>query len=144
MAGQKNIVHKILIVDDDQDDRGFLADALLEIDPRIEIFELEDGISLMSSLIDNAEIPDIIFLDINMPGKDGLQCLKEIKMQDGNLKRVKIIMLSTSSDPEDIETAHEFGASFYAVKPSSFDVMKLFLKEVMNMNLDNRRKFRLI
>lgn len=146
MAGKKNSTHKILIVDDDQDDRGFLADALLEIDPYIEIFELEDGISLMSSLLDNPEIPDIIFLDINMPGKDGLQCLKEIKMQDGDLKRVKIIMLSTSSDPEDIETAEVFGASFYAVKPSSFDVMKLFLKEVINMdwNLENRRKFRLI
>lgn len=53
----------------------------------------------MSSLVDNASIPDIIFLGISMPGKDGLQCVKEIKMQDGDLKRVKMIMLSASSDP---------------------------------------------
>ncbi|MFC0776954.1 response regulator [Flavobacterium sp. HJSW_4] len=146
MDNQKN-THKILIVDDDQDDRDFLIDALLEIDPDIVINELADGISLMNSLLENSEkIPDIIFLDINMPGKSGLQCLKEIKMHNGNLKNVRVIMLSTSSDPSDIETAHELGASYYAVKPNSLGTMRSFLEKIINMdwNIQSPYQFRLI
>ncbi|MFB9080103.1 response regulator [Flavobacterium procerum] len=135
-------------MDDDQDDRDFLADALLAVNPDAAVKQLEDGMYLMENLQGNKEeLPDLIFLDINMPGKSGLECLREIKMQDGNLKNVKVIMLSTSSDPSDIESAQELGASFYAVKPNSFQVMRLFLSEVMKMDwnlLDNRKKFRLI
>jgi DNA-binding NarL/FixJ family response regulator len=148
MDALKNTSHNIFIVDDDEDDRDFLADALLEVDPDVEIKQLEDGMYLMESLLCRSElIPDLIFLDINMPGKSGLECLKEIKMQDGDLKNIKVIILSTSSDPSDIKSAHELGASFYAVKPNSFEVMRLFLSEVMKMDwnlLESRQKFRLI
>ncbi len=148
MAAPKNTFRNIFIVDDDEDDRDFLADVLLEVDPDAVIKQLEDGMYLMESLLESkVVIPDLIFLDINMPGKSGLECLKEIKMQDGDLKNVKVIILSTSNDPSDIESAHELGASFYAVKPNSFQLMRLFLSEVMNMDwnfLDNRQKFRLI
>ncbi|WP_281233782.1 response regulator [Flavobacterium gelatinilyticum] len=148
MAVPKNTSRHIFIVDDDEDDRDFLADALLDVDPDAIIRQLEDGMYLMKSLLESkAVVPDLIFLDINRPGKSGLECLREIKMQDGNLKYVNVIMLSTSSGPSDIESARELGASFYAVKPNSFEVMRLFLSEVMKMDwnlLDNRKKFRLI
>lgn len=148
MDASKNTSRNIFIVDDDQDDREFLVDALLEFDPDAVIKQLEDGMYLMESLLESKEVmPDLIFLDINMPGKSGLECLREIKIQDGDLKDVKVIMLSTSSDPSDIESAHKLGASFYAVKPNSLQVMKLFLSTVMKMDwnlLDNRQNFRLI
>ena len=91
---------------------------------------------------------DLLFLDINMPGKSGLECLEEIRNSEGVLKEVNIVMLSTSNDPENIQKALELGATCYAVKPSSFEKLKSLLKEVLSMDLvgiiKDRRKFLII
>ena len=96
----------------------------------------------------NSTSVDAVFLDINMPGKSGLECLKEIRNSEGVLKEVNIVMLSTSSDPENIQKALELGATCYAVKPSSFEKLKSLLKEVLSMDLvgiiKDRRKFLII
>lgn len=138
----------IYIADDDEDDRSFISEAILEVDPLIILREARDGMELMQIIDTLADpLPDVIFLDINMPGKGGFDCLQEIRKQDGHLKEVKVIMLSTSSDPLDIEKALELGANFYAVKPSRFDALKLFLEEVLHMDWKMakiKKKFRLI
>lgn len=139
----------IYLADDDSDDREFFADALLEIDPDTILKQAEDGMYLMANLftLSNSELPEFIFLDINMPGKSGLECLEEIRKKD-NLKQVNIIMLSTSSDPENISRAMELGATFYVVKPSCFERLKSLLEEVLCMSListvEENRKFLLV
>ena len=62
-----------------------------------------------------------------MPKKNGFDCLEEIRKHEGELKEVPVIILSTSSEPANIESAKELEASFYAVKPSRFDILKSFL-----------------
>jgi len=139
----------IYLADDDSDDRDFFADALLEADPNTVLRQFGDGMYLMDGLfaLSYTELPEIIFLDINMPRKSGLECLEEIRNNE-NLKEVHVIMLSTSNDPENISKALEMGATFYAVKPSSYEKLKSILEDVLSMNLvgiiEEKRKFLLL
>lgn len=140
----------IYLADDDSDDRDFFMDAILEIDPDVILKQAEDGMCLMDNLqtLSTTELPEFIFLDINMPGKSGLECLEEIRNQTGGLKEVNVVMLSTSNDPENIQKALELGATFYAVKPSSFEKLKSILEDILNMDLVSafaeNRKFLLV
>ncbi|MNE43140.1 Response regulator rcp1 [compost metagenome] len=140
----------IYLADDDSDDREFFADAMAEIDHEIILKQAPDGMYLMENLlaICSSEIPVMIFLDINMPGKSGLECLREIRSCEGTLKEVSVIMLSTSSDPENIQRALELGATCYAVKPSSFEKLKSMLREILSMKIggtiDGNKKFLLL
>ncbi|RZJ63965.1 MAG: response regulator, partial [Flavobacterium sp.] len=77
------------------------------------------------------EVPEIVFLDINMPGKSGFDCLQEIRCAQGHLDRMRIIMLSTSGTPENIKRSFELGADLYAVKPSTFAELKEMLGEIL-------------
>jgi CheY-like chemotaxis protein len=131
------------------DDREFFADAVMEIDPDVILKEAEDGMYLMDDLlrISPGDLPDFIFLDINMPRKTGLECLEEIRNHE-NLRVVNVVMLSTSNDPDNIQKAMELGATFYAVKPSCFEKLKSILDEILGMNLvsalGESRKFLLV
>lgn len=127
----------IYLADDDSDDRDFFTDAIREIDPGVILKVAQDGVELIDNLLalSGAELPDFIFLDINMPRKSGLECLEEIRNHKGGLKKVNVVMLSTSSDPENIQRARQMGAAFYAVKPSSFEKLKSLLGEILSMNL---------
>lgn len=151
MAFEKyNSKRFIYMADDDSDDREFFADALLEIEPDVVLKQVPDGMHLMDDLVAlaNSEIPEFVFLDINMPGKSGLECLAEIRSSGGELKDVNIVMLSTSSDPGNIQKASELGATFYAVKPNCFERLKSLLEEVLSMSLvgsiEQKKKFLLV
>lgn len=142
-----NLQKKIYLADDDADDRLMFAEALLEVDNSIVLTQAEDGKELLDILHnDSNELPEIIFLDINMPKVDGFECLEEIK-QNSKLKKLLIIMLSTSADPVTIDRTLEMGASFYAVKPNSFEGLKKLILKVLQMNWDENfqnEKFRLV
>jgi len=151
MAFEKHNSRRFIYqADDDSDDREFFADAVLEIDQSVILRQATGGMDLMDSLhaLSGSELPEFIFLDINMPGKSGLECLAEIRSSEGDLKEVSIVMLSTSGDPENIQKASELGATFYAIKPSCFGKLKSLLEEVLSMNLvgavQEKKKFLLI
>ncbi|WP_163409846.1 response regulator [Flavobacterium ajazii] len=137
MASENNkFLKSIYLADDDEDDRMLFIEAIQEVDQSIAVTEAKDGQQLLDILnSDSLNLPEIIFLDINMPGKGGFECLQEIRNSNTDLKSVNIIMLSTSSSSLSIDKAFELGASFYAVKPSTFDGLKKLIKKTLEMNL---------
>mgnify|MGYP003586598035 CR=1 FL=1 len=138
----------IFIADDDIDDRSIFAEALSELEPNVLLTEFEDGLQLMNALHSESSIPDILFLDINMPKYTGLQCLEMMKGTQSKFADIPVIILSTSNDPVTIQTAFDLGASFYAVKPASYNEIKFFLDTVMKMDwisdISDIKSFRLI
>ncbi len=75
----------------------------------------------------------VVFLDINMPKKNGLEVL-EVLRKDEKFKKVPVIMLSTSSDARVIDKALELGANLYAIKPTSYDILKNIIVKIIHIN----------
>ncbi|HQU90966.1 MAG TPA: response regulator [Pyrinomonadaceae bacterium] len=118
----------ILMADDDADDRMLTRDALEESRVLNELRFVEDGEELMEYLTRNGKYanpedsprPGLILLDLNMPKKDGREALKEIK-SDPNLRRIPVVIMTTSQAEEDIFRSYDFGASSFITKPVTFD-----------------------
>jgi len=110
----------VFLVDDDLDDQMLFRDAIVEIDPAIEVLTAVNGVQALKKLtIEMVTKPDYIFIDLNMPLMNGLQCLKEIKQLPGFL-HVPVVIYSTSSYEKDIQQTADHGAFHYIVKPFSF------------------------
>ena len=119
----------ILLADDDADDRSFFHQALTESHIPAKLTTVEDGQQLTHFLSGVAEPPppDIIFLDINMPFKNGKSCLLEIR-QETKFDSVVVVMYSTSSERKDIDETFTYGANMYIIKPASFEAQINMLK----------------
>jgi CheY-like chemotaxis protein len=115
---------KILLADDDSDDCLFFRKALEELLLPAHLTIVPDGEQLMNYLSENSEnLPDILFLDISMPRKNGLDCLSEIK-QNKKLKDLPVVILSTSNSKDTISMVFEIGAHVYIHKPGDFTQLK--------------------
>ncbi|NUY79485.1 response regulator [Flavobacterium sp. MAH-1] len=133
MIHDKNIV-EILLVDDDQDDRSIFSDALSELKIETSLNMLEDGRDLVAYLEDTKnKRPDILFLDLNMPYKSGVECLKEIRTID-KFKDLSVAIYSTSNSEKDMEDTFINGANIYIRKPNDFTQLKKVLTEVLSIN----------
>lgn len=130
----ENGLIKVLLADDDEDDRLIFKEAFGEIKIKTTIKTVKDGVELMNYLNRNRDkLPHILFLDLNMPRKNGLDCLNEIKRSD-NLKDIPVAIYSTSASEEDIEDTFVKGASVYIKKPNDFGTLKKILEEVIAIN----------
>ena len=110
----------ILLADDDEDDRYFFSNALKEIPVPTHLTTVVDGEQLMDYLSINSEnLPDVLFLDINMPRKNGIDCLSEIK-HNKKLKDLSVVMFSTNNSRDAISTLFKSGAQVYIHKPNDF------------------------
>lgn len=124
----------ILLADDDEDDRFLFADACKEISLKTVLHVVHDGFQLMEYLrLTTNELPHIIFLDINMPFKSGLECLEEIKSNE-RLKDIPIAILSSSVYEENIERAFHFDAHIYIQKPYSFSEIRETIQAVISID----------
>lgn len=129
----KELIH-ILLADDDEDDRLFFKEAFDEIKIKTKVSIVNDGVELMEHLNrDENQLPHILFLDLNMPRKSGIDCLLEIKRLD-HLKDIPIAIYSTSSSEQDIEETFIQGANVYIKKPSDFNTLKKILEQVITLN----------
>ncbi len=119
------------MADDDDDDRGFFQDALAEINTKCNLVMVDSGDKLVNYFKAGNPLPDIIFLDINMPVKNGLECLKYLKETHPS-DEFHVVMLSTSVTLKDIDTSYELGASLYIQKPGSFNDLVSYLDYCIN------------
>jgi len=128
-----NALH-ILLADDDEDDRLFFKDALDEVRVKTVVTTVNDGVELMNYLNQpDVRLPNVVFLDLNMPMKGGMECLREIR-SDNRLKGLSIAIYSTSASEEDIEETFVKGANIYIKKPNDFNELKRVLSEVVSIN----------
>jgi CheY-like chemotaxis protein len=128
MKPKKNI----FLADDDADDRLLFEEALREISDGTQLTMAHDGQQLMT-ILENAGLPDVIFLDLNMPRKNGMECLLELK-QSPKLKHIPIVIFSTSTQLEMIDKVYEGGAHYYISKPRNFVVLKNIIRQILGMN----------
>jgi CheY-like chemotaxis protein len=127
----------ILYAEDDPEDRMLVEDAMEESRLANEMHFVEDGEELMDYLyrrgkytgLSDKPLPGLILLDLNMPKKDGREALEEIKA-DPDLKRIPIVVLTTSKAEEDILSTYDLGVSGFIIKPVTFESLVSLLKTV--------------
>ena len=122
----------ILLADDDADDCMFFENAIEELSIPAKIVAVHNGEAAMEWLTNTKILPNVIFLDINMPCKNGAECLEEIKAIE-HLQNIPIVVISTSLENDIIATLHKNGALFYIRKPSLFAHLKTLLLHVINL-----------
>ena len=122
---------KIWLADDDPDDREIFGDAIKELLLSSELHVFSGGEALLAAF-DSGPLPDILFLDINMPC-NGFDCLKEIR-EKRQLKKLPIIIFSSSGNPKDVADSYSCGANLFYRKPSSFKQLIAGLKNLLFMN----------
>ena len=121
----------LLLVDDDVDDHEIFSTALENVYPLVSLTTSENGVDAFRKLSEQPSLPEIIFLDINMPVMNGLQFLTEIKKNE-DLKKIPVIIYTTTSAPETITLARQLGANHFISKPENFSHLEVLLKETLN------------
>jgi CheY-like chemotaxis protein len=127
----------ILLADDDEEDRMLAADALAESRVVNDLRFVEDGDELLDYLYHRGKYaeahsspqPGLILLDLNMPRKDGREALREIKA-DPDLRRIPVVVLTTSQAEEDIYRTYDLGANSFITKPVSFDGLVNVMRDI--------------
>jgi len=123
----------ILYVDDDRDDCELFTEAFHNIDQSIVCLTATDGQHALQLLAAVAELPDYIFLDVNMPVMDGKSCLVELKNNE-RFKNIPVVIYSTTADKDEISELYKLGASFFIHKPNNYaalcETLEMFIKPV--------------
>jgi len=127
----------ILLADDDEEDRMLAADALAASRVVNDLRFVEDGDDLLDYLYNRGRFsnaaeaprPGLILLDLNMPRKDGREALREIKA-DPELRRIPIVVLTTSKAEEDIYRTYDLGANSFITKPVSFEGLVAVMRDI--------------
>jgi CheY-like chemotaxis protein len=141
MNQQKTVVSdipiNILLADDDIDDRYFFNKVLQSLPIQTKLETVENGENLMIYLAENSEnLPDILFLDLNMPRKNGMECLSEIK-KDEKLKNLPVIIYSTHQHERNSDKLYEKGAHYYVRKTDMIELAKA-LQYILNLMVENK------
>lgn len=128
---------RVFVADDDQDDCVVLTDALAEATIQTDLTCFSNGVLLMEGLKSGINFPHVLLLDLNMPLKDGMDCLNEIRA-DRALDKIVIIIYSTSAQPEAVESAFRAGANLFIKKPDSFTKLKIVMDRMLDLYLNSK------
>lgn len=123
----------VLLIDDDIDDRMIFGEVLKELAPDIMYHEAINGEDALLKL-NNDLVPDLIFVDLNMPRVDGKQFLAEIQQQE-HLKHIPVVIYTTSSHESDKKETRELGASYFLTKPNSLHELTHILVDLLQQKL---------
>lgn len=130
----KNEILHVLLADDDKEDRSDFIEAFETLKIKTKVYTVKNGAELMEYLNNPSAItPHLLFLDLNMPKKSGLECLIEIKKME-RLKNLTVVIFSTSSSKNDIEDTFLNGANVYLKKPAHLTVLKKALSHILTIN----------
>jgi CheY-like chemotaxis protein len=119
----------ILAAEDDLEDFEFFQEAIFKINPSIIVFRADTGVRVLEILKNGVFIPDIIFLDINMPRMDGHACFKELRNNE-QYRKIPVVVYSTSKNVKEISHFQSQGATFL-VKPDNFDQLVKSLEVIL-------------
>jgi len=121
----------ILLADDDSDDCFFFKEALVGSPIPTHLTTVPDGEHLMNFLLNKThQLPDVLFLDLNMPRKNGFECLSEIKLSS-KLKLLPVVVFSTSFEKEVVSQLYQNGAHYFMRKPSEFSQFKKIILQTL-------------
>jgi DNA-binding response OmpR family regulator len=117
----------ILMIDDDEEDFTLVKEALASRGLKVDLYWAEDGDEAMNFLLRrgeyaNAQTPNLILLDLNMPGKDGFEVLRDLKARQ-DLRKIPVVILTSAVDDKSVSRGYNIGASSFMLKPLSFDEM---------------------
>jgi len=129
----------VLLADDDEDDCLFFKEIIDDLPFISTLSAVNSGSDLMRLLYQTADnLPDILFLDLNMPGKTGFDCLVEIK-GNNRLKHLPVVIFSTSMDPVVADSLYRHGAHYYLRKPGEFSKLKELIHRAILLLLNEDR-----
>jgi CheY-like chemotaxis protein len=134
LAGNPSLtktITNIVLAEDDIDDQNIFQIALEEIDTSVQVRFVANGKELLQ-LLQNHE-PDIIFLDLEMPYKNGLECLVDIR-SNPQLADIPVIVFSSTTKPANIQTAYEMGAHLFFIKPPIYSDYLSSIKAIFKLN----------
>lgn len=121
----------ILLVEDDEDDQYFFTDAVSRIENAVLQGIAINGEDALEKLNSDTQLPDIIFMDINMPRMNGIECLTEI-IGNPKLKDIPVIMLTSSN--EEMEEARTIGAKAFMKKPNQLLDLQMGIQKMINLD----------
>jgi CheY-like chemotaxis protein len=125
------IITSIILAEDDIDDQNIFQLALQEIDSSVQIEFATNGRQLLTLL--QIKKPDLLFLDLDMPYKNGLECLMEMK-NNPDLEKIPVIVFSSTTKPSNIQTAYEMGACLFFIKPPVYSDYLSSIKAIFKLN----------
>jgi CheY-like chemotaxis protein len=129
-------LYNIFYADDDLDDQEVFREVMAEINEDIFIFTQNNGDELLNLLKSPPPRPHVVFLDLNMPVKNGYDVLKEIR-QSEKFRHLPVIIFSTSGDEDAISRTRNLGATLYVQKPDDYNELKQILRELLAINWEN-------
>ena len=121
-------LRNVLLAEDDADDRELFLEAMSVVAPDIKVATVENGEKLIKLLTESHLSPDCIFLDLNMPRKNGRVCLIELK-NNAKTRNIPIVIYSTSISKKDVDETFHRGATCFIRKPNSFRELTLLLNK---------------
>lgn len=125
--------YTIFYADDDIDDQDFFREIVSGINEDFLIYTQNNGDELLEILKNPPPNPNLIFLDLNMPQKNGYDVLKQIRASE-HTKQLPVIIFSTSNDEKAISKTKELGANLYITKPNSYTDFKKVMNSVLSLN----------
>ncbi len=124
-------MNKLLLIDDDEDDHFFFKDSIESINPTLHCETATNGKIALNKLKASASLPDLIFLDLNMPVMNGFEFLTQFKKENA-LNKVPVGIFTTSNSIRDKELAKDLGAIFFLTKPNDLKILQKKLQQILS------------
>jgi DNA-binding NarL/FixJ family response regulator len=125
------MIDSVILAEDNLEQCFFFERALKEVSPKTVFTAVHDGDELMALL--EKYLPDLLFLDLGMPCKNGVECIKEIR-DDRTYDSMPIVVFSVAADDHAIQAAYGYGANIYLVKPGEYSLLASALRDVFSMD----------